>query len=55
MLGKEDFDGSQPITIIPFFMDFRLAGNNADVHEMQQFGCCHTSYAEMPKFPTKHV
>ena len=33
MIGKVGFDGSQPITILPFLMDFRIACNNANVHE----------------------
>ena len=33
MVGKEGFDGTQLITVIPFLMYFRMACNNVDVHE----------------------
>ena len=33
MIGKGGFDGNQPITIIPFLMNFRMSCNIADVHE----------------------
>ena len=33
MIGEEGFYGNQPITIISFLIDFRMACNNADVHE----------------------
>ena len=33
MIGKEGFDMSQPIRIIPLLTDFRISCNNADIRE----------------------
>ena len=33
MIGKDGFDVSQPIMIIPFLIGFRMACNNAGVHK----------------------
>ena len=52
MIGKGGFDGSQPITIIPFLMDFRIACNNADLHNGALFGCCSTFCAGLQRVPT---